>query len=259
MPSDRSQRVRRLSALARHLPAVARLAVAFVLLTSPFWLLPHAGETAYKYEAEKIEYESGVTGYLRADGTIDRLPCYRLHEREGLCLLAAAVAQNGPVTVNVSESYARRYDLPSEYVVVEDSGNRLPFYRWEVEAADDGDSDGTTPKTYSLEAVGPETILRDIAANESEASPEVRRMLDGETVTFYVDSPAGESPNWDDGIVEARGNVVRSNGSYYLVTRAGRQRPDHSEFDATVLRGVAVLFGVALLWRTWWRARDAER
>lgn len=226
-----------------------RLAVAVVLLTSPFWLLPHAGETAYHYEAEQIEYESGVAGSLRADGTIDRLPCYRFHEREGLCLFAAHVAQNGPVTANLSESYGRRYDRASEYVVVEDSGNGLPFYRWHVEDADDGDRDRTARTAYSLAAVGPETVLADIAVNESEVSPEVRRMLDGETVTVYAESPTGEPFDRDVEILEASGDVVRSNGSYYLVTSAGRQRSDHSESDATVLRGVAVLLGVALLWR----------
>jgi hypothetical protein len=259
MSRDPPSNVRRLSALARHLPAIARLAVAFVLLTSPFWLLPHAGETAYQYEAEKIEYESGTTGYIRAGGTIDRLPCYRFHERESLCLFAAHVAQNGPVTANVSEGYGRDYDLPSEYVVVEDSGNNLPFYRWRVEGADDGESDQTARRTYSLEAVGTETILRDIAVNATASSPEVRRMLDGETVTVYAEPPAGESFDRDVELLEASGDVVRSNGSYYLVTRSGRQRPDQTEPDATVLRGAAVLLGVALLWRTWRGARDAEK
>lgn len=259
MPPDRSSPGGRLSVLVRRLSPVALLVVAFVLVTSPFWLFPHAGATAYEYEADRIEYEKGVTGYLRAEGTIDRFPCYRFHQREGLCLFAAHVAQHGRVTVNVSESYGRRYDLPSEYIVVEDSGNGLPFYRWQVEGSDDEDPDRTARKTYSLEAVGPETILRDLAVNASESSPEVRRMLDGETVTVYAASPEGEAFDRDDEILEARGNVVRSNGSYYLVTRAGRQRPAHSESEATVLRGVAVLFGVALLWRTWRVERDAER
>jgi hypothetical protein len=259
MSRDPPSNVRRLSALARLLSFVARLAVAFVLLTSPFWLLPHAGEAAYQFEAEQIEYEPGVAGYIRAGETIDRLPCYRFHERESLCLFAAHVAQNGPVTVNVSEGYGRDYDLPSEYVVVEDSGNDLPFYRWRVEGADHGESDRAARRTYSLEAVGTETILADVAVNATESSPEVRRMLDGETVTVYAGSPAGESFDRGVEILEASGDVVRSNGSYYLVTRAGRQRPDQTESDATVLRGAAVLLGVALLWRTWRGTRDAER
>lgn len=255
MPRGRPSLVRRLSPFARRLfpfvrrlPSLARLAVALALLTSPFWLFPHAGETAYQYETERIEYTEGVAGYLRAPETLDRLPCYAVHERRGLCTFAAHIAQHGPVTVNVSETLGRRYDAPSEYVVVEDSGDGRPFYRWNVTGRDDGDADRSARRTYSLAAVGPETILRDLAVNGTDASPRVRRMLDGETVTVYAEPPAGESLDHDE-VLDAHGEVVRSNGSYYLVTRAGRQRPDRSDGEARTVRGVLVAVGLALLWR----------
>jgi hypothetical protein len=53
--------------MERDWSSLARLAVSVLLVTSPYWLLSHAGEPAYESEADEIEYREGVAGYLRAD------------------------------------------------------------------------------------------------------------------------------------------------------------------------------------------------
>jgi hypothetical protein len=214
------------------------LAVGLVLVTSPFWLLtdagtnPSRGETVHVYEAEEIEYQEGVRGYIRAPGDVERLDCY-FRSREGPdCLFAAHVAQHGPVTVNTSEF--RRYDLGAKYVAVSDSGSRKPFYRRVIERNDRN-------VTYSLEAVSAETVLADVAVNESELSPKARPTLDGETVETY-----GRP-------LHHAGEVVRSDGAYYLVHETGRWSADPNTFEAAFYRAVAFVVGLGLLrWR--WRA-----
>jgi hypothetical protein len=123
-------------------------------------------------------------------------------------------------------------------VVVEDSGSDRPFYRCNNTVVEDRSAD-ELEVTYSLEPVGPGAILRNISVDESEASPRVRRMVDGETVTVHGDP------------LPAQGQVVRSNGSYYLVTEVGRDDPDWSETTATAARGGLFLIGLGLLRLRW--------
>lgn len=222
--------------------AVVGLGVALLLVASPFWLLPHAGETAYTYEAERIEYDPGVDGGIGADGPIAGLDCYAREKAPG-CLFAAYVAQRGPVTANVTGLYFEGYTPGSEYVVAQATDD--PFRRRQVEFA------GEQRLTYSLEAVGTETVLRDIAVNASETSPRVRRMIGGETVTVYAD-PLDETE------LRAEGQVVRSDGDYYAVRRVETTPPAWSETQAKLARSLLVLIGLAAL-RARWRRSDAER
>lgn len=222
--------------MERDWSSLVLLVVGLVLVTSPFWLFtgaganPHEGERVYAYEAEKIEYTEGVHGYIRAPADIERLDCYGFPRDEPGCLFAAHVAQHGPVVVNASEFY--HYDIGSEYVAVEDSGSRMPFYRRVVERTDRN-------VTYSLEVVGPETVLADVAVNESDLTPEVRPTLDGETVETY-----GRQ-------LQHSGEVVRSDGEYYLIYESGRWTADPNTFDAAFYRAVAFLAGLGLLRRRW--------
>lgn len=229
--------------MERDWSSLVLLVVGLVLVSSPFWLFtgagtnPHEGEQVYAYEAEKIEYTEGVHGYIRAPADIERLDCYGIREEPG-CLFAAHVAQHGPVVVNTTEFH--QYALGSKYVAVEDSGSRTPFYRRVVERTDSN-------LTYSLEVVGPETVLADVAVNESELSPKARPTLDGGTVETY-----GRR-------LYHAGEVVRSDGEYYLVYESGRWSADPNTFDAAFYRAVAFLAGLGLLRRRWRGSEQSDR
>lgn len=222
--------------MERDWSSLVLLVIGLVARTSPFWLFtdagtnPHEGEQVYAYEAEKIEYTEGVHGYIRAPADIERLDCYAFTREGPGCLFAAYVAQHGPVVVNTTEF--RQYELGTKYVAVEDSGSRTPFYRRVIERTDRN-------VTYSLEVVGPETVLADVAVNESELSPKARSTLDGETVETY-----GRP-------LHRAGEVVRSDGEYYLVYESGRWDADPDTFEPTFYRAVAFLAGLGLLRRRW--------
>ncbi|WP_137287477.1 hypothetical protein [Halorussus salinisoli] len=216
------------SSLASRLPSAVRLVVALALLTCPFWLFPHAGESTHVHTATEVTYENEPRTYLRAQGELARLDCYDLGELDRGCLLAAYVAQNGPITVN-STAFGYRYETGTEYVVVEDDMTDAPFYRRVVNQTE-------TRVTYSLERVTPETILRNTSVAESDVSQEARRTIDGDTVRTH-DRP-----------LDAAGQVVRSDGSYYVV-ESSRHDPERSERSATVWRGIAFAVGLAMLHR----------
>lgn len=220
------------------LSSLARLALALALVASPFWLFPHAGEATYVYEAEEVEYTEGVTGYLRADGGIDGLACYDYDDFDRQCLFAAHVAQNGPTVVNQTFLLAPEYRFDTEYVTVEDSGTGRPFYRWRINRTETDGGD-VYRMTYSLEAVGPGEILRNVSVPPSELSGKARRALDGATVRTHGDSLAGA------------GKVVRTNGTYYHLAERGYHRPDRSGLDGRVWQAVAFVVGLAALRYRW--------
>jgi hypothetical protein len=217
-----------------------RLAVALALVASPFWLLPDAGATTYEYEAEEVAYTEGVTGYLRADGSVDGLACYDYRRSGEQCLFAAHVAQSGPVVVNQTFLLAHQYRFDTEYVVVEDSGDGRPFYRWRVNRteSDDGTEDRVT---YALEAVGPEQVLRNVSVRERDISETARRAVDGETVRTRREQ------------LDAAEKIVRANGTYYHLVEADESRDGPSTFEATVGQVLAVLVGLGMLRGRWRR------
>ncbi|WP_132058534.1 hypothetical protein [Halorussus amylolyticus] len=230
--------------MARDWSSLVLLVVGLVLVTSPFWLFadagedPHEGERVYAHEAAEIEYSEGVRGYIRADGEIERLDCQYYDSKAG-CLFAAHVAQHGPVVVNVTDFYYP-YDSGAEYVVVGDSDSEKHFYRRVVERGE-----GTV--SYSLEAVAPETLLADIAVNESDLSPKAARTLDGETVQTHG-RPLPDA-----------GEVVRSDDGYYLIYESGGWDADPNTFDAKFYRAVAFLVGLGTLRWQWRGDGPAER
>lgn len=219
--------------MARDWPGRVRLVLAFLLVTSPFWLMPHAGETTHVYEAEKIDYTEGPTGYIRAMGPIDGLDCYEFGTTESPCSFAAHVVQNGPVTVNRTSHVFGDLSPGTKYVVVGTGGDGKPFYRWQVNRTDTED-DTEYRLNYSLKPVGPETILQDIAVTENALSSKARETLDSETVETH-----GEE-------LEEAGTVVKSDGEYYLVTEKGSRSPDWSPVEANAIRGLAFVVGLIL-------------
>jgi len=217
-----------------------RLVVALALVASPFWLLPGAGATTYEYEAEEVEYTEYVTGTLYVDGQIEGLACDNFDDFGEQCLLAARVAQNGPVVVNQTDLLGRAYEFDTEYVIVEDSGTGKPFYRWRINRTERPDDQHRV--TYALEEVTPPEILRNISVAPGDLSEKARRTLDGETVRTR-----GEP-------LDAAERVVRANGTYYYLAEERDPRGGPPEWQATVGQVVAVAVGLGVLRGRWSRA-----
>ncbi|UPW00288.1 hypothetical protein M0R88_17485 [Halorussus gelatinilyticus] len=218
-----------------------RLAVALALVASPFWLLPDVGATTYEYQAEEVEYSEYVTGTLYADDQIEGLACDNFDDFGEQCVLAARVAQNGPVVVNQSAIFSRAYRFDTEYVIVEDSGTGKPFYRWRINRTERPDDRYRV--TYALETVTPPEILRNISVAPGDLSEKARRALDGETVRTR-----GER-------LDAAQRVVRANGTYYYLSEEENPRGGPKEWQVLAGQVVAVAVGLGLLRGRWLRER----
>ncbi|WP_135854463.1 hypothetical protein [Halorussus salinus] len=216
-----------------------RLVVALALVASPFWLLPDAGATTYEYEAEEVQYTDHVTGTLWATGQIEGLACDDFDDFGRQCVLAARVAQNGPVVVNQTGLLSRAYEFDTKYVIVEDSGTGKPFYRWRINRTEI--SDDRYRVTYALEEVTPPEILRNISVAPGDLSEKGQRALDGEEVRTR-----GEP-------LDAAHRTVRANGTYYYLAEERAPRGAPPEWQATVGQVAAVAVGLGLLRGRWSR------
>ncbi|WP_458205268.1 hypothetical protein [Haladaptatus sp. NG-SE-30] len=199
-----------------------RISLAILLLANPFYLFPHAGDAAYRYEAEKIDYSRT---YIRAHSQFAQVNCYNGHEPG--CLLAVKIAQHGPVTINTSGF--RRYQTGAEYVALNDANDGpAPFYRRVVNRSDE-------QVTVRLEKIPPNTLLSQIALNESELSKPARKAMQGERVTVH----GAPLPEADE--------VVRKDGDFYVVNRVGYTPPETNRTGETIVSGAAFLTGLALI------------
>jgi hypothetical protein len=221
--------------------SLAGLALSVALVTAPFWLLPHAGEASTTYTVERIEYEPGVDGFLRAGGPVDGLDCDSGELRRG-CLFAQHVVDEGPVTVDVTgvgPTLRGQFTSPP-YVVAHATP---PFYRRNVTPVDPGEASDRLRVRYALEPIGPETVLSDISVAERRLPRPLRGLRDGETTTVH-----GKQ-------LEAGGTVFRADGAYYLVRATDHDDADWERWHALLARGVLFLGGLGLL-RARWRAPD---
>ena len=217
--------------------SIFRVITAFLLVTSPLWILPHVDDTTIVYTAERIEYGSGMNGGIGASGPIRGLDCWEDELTRG-CLFAEQIVTEGPITINSSElviSESQFVDSP--YVAV---GIDPAFRRQNISRVGNGSE---SKIRYSLDPVGPATLLHAISREETELPPRIREVLDGKNVTIH-------GRDYD-----IKGVVVRSNQKYYRIQVVSRSEPTWGQNRSLVLiaRGIPFVIGVALL-RNWWRA-----
>jgi len=223
--------------MQRDLLSVFRVIITFLLVTSPFWMFPHADDTTTVYTAERIEYGSEMNGGIGANGPIRGLDCWENELTRG-CLFAEQIVSEGPITIDPSEPViSERQFADSSYVAV---GIDPAFRRQNISSV----GNGSEPKIrYSLDPIGPATVLQGISREETELPPRIREVLDGRNVTVH------------GRVYDIDGVVVRSEQEYYRIKVVSRSEPTWGRNRSLVLiaRGIPFVIGVALL-RNRWRA-----
>jgi hypothetical protein len=212
--------------------SVGGFGLAVVLVTAPFWMLPHAGAASTTYVAERIEYGVGIG--IEASGPVEGVDCYEKTSTRG-CLFARRVAREGPVTVDVGGSLSPAGFTDASFVAV---GTDPPFRRVRV-SRPEGTEEGVV--RYNLDPVEAETVLEEVSVDEQRVPAELRSTLDGEAATVY-----GRT-------VDVEGKVARVDGEYYRLTVVDRSRPGWTANRAlvTVVRAVPFVVGLGLLRRRW--------
>lgn len=141
------------------------LMISLLLVAAPFWLLPHAGDESTTYAVERIEYGTGLNGGIDASEPIRGLDCYDDDLSRG-CLFAQFVADNGPVTVDISGSrpiISHHGPFTSSRYVTTGSGP--PFRQRNITIRNRTDDGGQLRARYALEPVVAETVLQNIAVD----------------------------------------------------------------------------------------------
>jgi hypothetical protein len=129
------------------------------------------------------------------------------------------------VTVNFSGM--DRFDYGTRSVVVEEDPEGWNFYERVAEGS-------TSSVTIRLERVTPGGILANVSIGDDDLTESGQEAIRTGSVTVRSDSLRGE------------GQVVSYEGNYYAVRYAGSQPPEWGAGQATFLRGVLALVGVAL-------------
>lgn len=208
--------------MAQRLVPALLVLLGVVLVANPLWAFPHAGEQVYTYDAQRIEY---TDDYLRAGGDLERLDCYGPGDQEPGCVLWTQVAQEGPMTVNVSG--IDRFNYGTQYVVVEEDPESWNFYERVVERGDRN-------ATLRLERVTPAEILANVSIGYDDLSEPGKSAIRTGSVSVRSES------------LPAQGQVVSYEGDYYALRYAGSQPPEWGSGQARFLHGAIALVGLAV-------------
>ena len=144
----------------------------------------------------------------------------------------------GSITIEPSELVISESQFDdSLYVAV---GTDPAFRRQNISRVGNGSE---SEIRYSLDPVGPATVLHAISREETELPPRIRDVLDGKNVTVH------------GRVYDIEGVVVRSEQEYYRIKVVSRSKPIWGRNRSLVLiaRGIPFVIGLAFLrnrWRT---------
>lgn len=223
------------------------LLVGVLLVSVPLWA-PALDVTGpdYTYRSVELTSENGrlvPAGEERPNvypDQIEPFDCFPYERLQRSCLLEGATIERNVTGVNPTVRVTAGsvpVERGNEYVAF--SWNGSVYRRTTAFAPEERDEDGLYPARYvlGLERVPAGTALADVARPLGDASGAAVAAV--ETGRVSTDEP-----------LAAAGDVVATDGRYYLIYGAGRSTTLSSKpLAERVLEGVCVLAGVAVLLR----------